>query len=271
VKLSRALAKAVVAPGKRVDIGAHDPRATSGFRKAEAQDRLAALGSRLRELQEILAAERLRKVLVVLQGMDTSGKDGTIAHVFENVNPQGVRVARFAVPTPEELAHDFLWRVHARAPAAGELVIFNRSHYEDVLVPTAHGTISSAEVKNRYAQINAFEALLAETGTTILKFFLLISRREQKERLLARLRDPTKVWKFERGDLRERALWREYTKAYEGLLEKTSTEAAPWRIIPSDRKWHRNLLVAGAIVEALEAMHLKYPPRPPGLRKVRIR
>ena len=270
MKLARALERAVVAPGKRVDLDARDPRATSGFRKSEAQDRLEALGRRLRELQGILAAERSRKVLVVLQGIDTSGKDGTIAHVFEHVNPQGVRVARFSVPTAEELAHDFLWRVHARVPAAGEMAIFNRSHYEDVLVPSAHGKISPAGLKNRYAQINAFEALLAETGTTILKFFLHISRAEQKERLIGRLRDPSKVWKFERGDLRERALWKEYAKAYEGLLERTSTAAAPWRIIPADRKWHRNLLVAGSIVEALEAMHLKYPPRPPGLGKIRV-
>lgn len=269
--LAAALAAARVSPGDRVRLTRRDPRASSGLTKRRGEARLAVLGRRLRELQEVLAAQRRRKVLVVLQGMDTSGKDGTISHVFENVNPQGVEVARFTVPTDEELAHDFLWRVHARVPAAGQITIFNRSHYEDVLVPRVHRTIEPAVWRERYALINAFEAILVSTGTTILKFFLHISKKEQKERLAARLSDPKKIWKFERGDLRERALWDRYQTAYEELLEKTSTREAPWFVVPADRKWHRNLLVAGALVTALERMDLKYPEPPAGLAGLRIR
>ena len=260
-----------VAPGERVRLAGRDPRAASGFTKKRAAASLTSLGRRLAGLQEILAAERRRKVLVVLQGMDTSGKDGTISHVFEHVNPQGVSVARFVVPTESERAHDFLWRIHARVPAAGEITIFNRSHYEDVLVPRVHGTVPPEVWRARYGQINAFEAMLSETGTTVLKFFLHISRKEQKERLAARLADPTKIWKFERGDLRERAHWDAYQRAYEDLLRETSTRAAPWWIVPADRKWHRNLVVASVLVDALERMDLRYPPPAPGLRKLRIR
>lgn len=268
--LGPVLAGARVAPGDRVRLSRRDPRASSGFSKRQGEARLLQLGRRLRELQEVLAAERRRKVLVVLQGMDTSGKDGTISHVFENVNPQGVVVARFNVPTAEEFAHDFLWRVHARVPAAGEITIFNRSHYEDILVPRVHRTLEPAVWRERYGQINAFEAILASTGTTILKFFLHISRKEQKERLAARLADPKKIWKFERGDLRERARWNLYQAAYEDILEKTSTREAPWFVVPADRKWHRNLIVAGVLVAAMEKMDLKYPEPPPGLSGLRI-
>jgi PPK2 family polyphosphate:nucleotide phosphotransferase len=203
--------------------------------------------------------------------MDTSGKDGTISHVFENVNPQGVEVARFDVPTADELAHDFLWRVHARVPAAGIITIFNRSHYEDVLVPRVHRTVEPSVWRERYGQINAFEAILASTGTTILKFFLHISRKEQKERLAARLADPKKIWKFERGDLRERAHWNPIRRRTRSSLEKTSTRDAPWFVVPADRKWHRNLVVAAALVAAMEKMDLKYPEPPPGLSGLRIR
>lgn len=271
MSLAKAFASTLVVPGGRVRLGDHDPGAASGFGKKEAEARIERLGARLNALQEVLAAERRRKVLVVLQGIDTSGKDGTIGHVFRHVNPQGVRVERFGVPTAEESAHDFLWRIHPRVPAAGEMTIFNRSHYEDVLAPRVHGTLSAPEWKERYDQINDFEALLSATGTTILKFFLHISRAEQKERLQARLADPTKIWKFERGDLRERALWTKYRKAYEELLEKTSTRHAPWCLVPADRKWHRNLVVSAVIVDALEKMDLRYPKPAPGLAKIRIR
>jgi PPK2 family polyphosphate:nucleotide phosphotransferase len=265
------LAATRVSPGDHVRLSRRDPRASSGLTKRQGEARLAALGKRLRALQEVLAAERRRKVLVVLQGMDTSGKDGTISHVFENVNPQGVEVARFTVPTGEELAHDFLWRVHARVPAAGQITIFNRSHYEDVLVPRVHRTIEPEVWRARYGLINAFETILASTGTTVLKFFLHISKKEQKERLAERLADPQKIWKFERGDLRERAHWDRYQAAYEELLEKTSTREAPWFVVPADRKWHRNLVVASALVAAMEKMDLKFPPPLPGLGKIRIR
>jgi PPK2 family polyphosphate:nucleotide phosphotransferase len=269
--LASALAGARVASGDHVRLARRDPRASSGFSKRQGEARLVALGRRLRELQEMLAAERRRKILVVLQGMDTSGKDGTISHVFENVNPQGVVVARFNVPTAEELAHDFLWRIHARVPAAGEITIFNRSHYEDILVPRVHRTVEPAVWKERYGQINDFEAVLASSGTTILKFFLHISRKEQKERLAARLADPKKIWKFERGDLRERARWSLYQAAYEDILQKTSTRESPWFIVPADRKWHRNLIVAGVLVAAMDKMDLKYPDPPAGLAGLRIR
>jgi PPK2 family polyphosphate:nucleotide phosphotransferase len=269
--LASALAGARVASGDHVRLARRDPRASSGFSKRQGEARLVALGRRLRELQEMLAAERRRKILVVLQGMDTSGKDGTISHVFENVNPQGVVVARFNVPTAEELAHDFLWRIHARVPAAGEITIFNRSHYEDILVPRVHRTVEPAVWKERYGQINDFEAVLASSGTTILKFFLHISRKEQKERLAARLADPKKIWKFERGDLRERARWSLYQAAYEDILQKTSTRESPWFIVPADRKWHRNLVVAGVLVAAMDKMDLKYPDPPAGLAGLRIR
>jgi len=266
-----ALSAARVSPGDHVRLSRRDSRASSGLTKRQGEARLAALGKRLRALQEVLAAERRRKVLVVLQGMDTSGKDGTISHVFENVNPQGVEVARFTVPTGEELAHDFLWRVHARVPAAGQITIFNRSHYEDILVPRVHRTLEPAVWRERYGQINAFEEILASTGTTILKFFLHISRKEQKERLAARLADRKKIWKFERGDLRERAHWNLYQAAYEDILEKTSTREAPWFVVPADRKWHRNLVVASALVAAMEKMDLKFPEPPAGLARLRIR
>jgi PPK2 family polyphosphate:nucleotide phosphotransferase len=265
-----ALAAVRVSPGDHVRLSRRDSRASSGLTKRQGEARLAALGKRLRALQEVLAAERRRKVLVVLQGMDTSGKDGTISHVFENVNPQGVEVARFSVPTGEELAHDFLWRVHARVPAAGQITIFNRSHYEDVLVPRVHRMIEPEIWRARYALINAFETILVSTGTTILKFFLHISKKEQKERLAARLADPKKIWKFERGDLRERAHWDRYQAAYEELLEKTSTREAPWFVVPADRKWHRNLVVASALVAAMEKMDLKFPEPPAGLARLRI-
>jgi PPK2 family polyphosphate:nucleotide phosphotransferase len=227
--------------------------------KNEAKEALEALTGELEALQELLYAERKHKLLVVLQGMDTSGKDGTIRHVFEGVNPQGVRVASFKVPTPIELDHDYLWRVHLQTPGRGEVVIFNRSHYEDVLVVRVHQLVPEEVWKRRYDQINAFERLLADEGTTILKFFLHISLDEQKRRLQERLDDPTKHWKFATGDLAERKLWSAYQEAYEDALGKTSTEWAPWYIVPADRKWFRNLVIASVIVETLKGLKMSYP------------
>jgi PPK2 family polyphosphate:nucleotide phosphotransferase len=197
--------------------------------------------------------------LIVLQAMDTGGKDGVIRRVFDGVNPQGVRVASFKVPTQEELDHDYLWRVHKVTPGNGEMVIFNRSHYEDVLVVRVHNYVPPEVWKKRFEQINHFERLLAENGTTILKFFLHIDLDEQKERLQARLDDPAKRWKFRLGDLKERKLWDDYMQAYEDVLSKTSTDYAPWFIVPANRKWYRDLIVSSVLVETLQGLNMKFP------------
>ncbi len=255
------IARYRVEPGTRIDLSHFDAGDTSAFPdgKGKTKEVFARLNGRLEELQEMLWAEHRHKVLVVLQGMDTSGKDGTIGHVFDGVNPLGVRVAAFKAPSPEELEHDFLWRVHPKVPASGEMVIFNRSHYEDVLAVRVHRLVPAEVWKARYDQINAFEQLLSESGTTILKFYLHIDADEQKERLQARLDDPTKRWKFRRGDLADRKLWPDYTAAYEDVLARTSTAHAPWTIVPANKKWYRNLVVATALVEALEKLDMKYP------------
>jgi PPK2 family polyphosphate:nucleotide phosphotransferase len=250
-----------VKPGSQVDLSQWDPDDKSAFEggKREAREALLALNERLEALQELLFAEGKQRVLIVLQAMDTGGKDGTIRHVFEGVNPQGVKVAGFGVPTEEELAHDYLWRVHKRTPGKGEIVIYNRSHYEDVLVVRVHNLVPPEVWGKRYDQINGFERTLADEGTTILKFYLHISKGEQKERLQARLDTPHKRWKFQLGDLEERKLWLEYMAAYEAMLSKTSTEWAPWTIVPANRKWYRNLVVARVIVETLEGLDMRYP------------
>lgn len=251
----------LIEPGAKVSLAEHDPNSTGDFKdgKKEGQAALEELNQELQSLQELLYAENKHKILVVLQAMDTGGKDGTIRRVFDGVNPQGVKVASFKVPTPEELAHDFLWRVHKVVPGRGEMVIFNRSHYEDVLVVRVHGLVSERVWKRRYDQINDFERMLAETGTTILKFFLYIDLDEQKERLQARLDDPTKHWKFNIGDLAERRLWNKYIKAYEDVLERTSKEHAPWYVIPANRKWYRDLVISTVLVETLKGLKMDYP------------
>jgi PPK2 family polyphosphate:nucleotide phosphotransferase len=223
----------------------------------------------LRDLQEILYAEHKHKLLVILQGIDTAGKDGTIEHVFGDVNPQGTKVANFKVPTSRELDHDYLWRVHQHTPGSGEIVIFNRSHYEDVLVVRVHSLVSKKVWEKRYAHINAFERLLADEGTTILKFFLYIDKKTQAERFLARLDRPHKRWKFNPGDLEERKHWEDYIAAYEDMLSKTSTDAAPWYVIPSDRKWYRNLVVASVIVEKLKSLNMQVPDEVPEIDSYR--
>jgi PPK2 family polyphosphate:nucleotide phosphotransferase len=260
-----------VKPGEKVDLDRADAGATPGIRgKAKALKLLASLSDRLEVLQEKLWAEHRRKVLVVLQGMDTSGKDGTIAHVFRSVNPLGVRVAAFKSPTPAERDHDFLWRVHPLVPGAGEMAIFNRSHYEDVLAARVHDLVPKEAWKRRYAQINDFERLLAETDTLILKFFLHISLDEQKKRLEERLNDPLKRWKFRLGDLDDRKLWGDYMRAYEDLLRKTSQPHAPWYLVPADKKWYRNLVVASVLVEALENLKIADPKPVEDLSGVKI-
>ena len=254
-----------VPPGTRVQLGEIDPGGTPGLRGGSGQERATAEAAHadnvavLQDLQVRLWAEARRSVLVVLQGMDTAGKDGTIRHVFGPLNPQGAGVVGFKQPTPEELSHDFLWRVHQHAPAAGRVVVFNRSHYEDVLVVRVHGLVGKAVWRRRYDQINRFEELLAAGGTTILKFFLHISPDEQKERLQARLDDPAKRWKFSAGDLEERRLWGEYRAAYEDAISRCSTGHAPWFVIPADRKWYRNWAISSIVREALERLD----PQPP--------
>ena len=254
--------KYLVKPGSnKVDLSQWDPNDEGDFKhsKKAALAQVTAMDRRLDALQEILYAENKHKVLIVLQGMDTSGKDGTIRHVFEGVNPQGVRVASFKIPTPEELEHDYLWRVHKQVPSAGEIVIFNRSHYEDVLIVRVHNLITTDVCRKRYEQINAFERLLAENGTAILKFFLYIDLDEQKQRLQARLDDPTKQWKFNPDDLKERKLWPEYMSAYSETLAQTSTDYAPWYVVPANHKWYRDLVVSTILIQTLDKLNLKYP------------
>ncbi len=249
-----------VKPDSTVDLSEWDPNDTSAFDggKQEAQAELLQLNLRLEALQELLYAEHKHRLLIVLQAMDTGGKDGTIRQVFEGVNPQGVRVASFKAPTAEELDHDFLWRIHKHTPGKGEMVIFNRSHYEDVLVVRVRQLAPPEVWRERYAHINAFERMLAGEGTTVLKFYLHIDRDEQKKRLQARLDEPDKHWKFNLDDLGERRLWPDYMKAYEDALSLTSAKWAPWYIVPANRKWYRNLVVATTIVETLEGLDMHY-------------
>ena len=251
----------LIKPGTRVELKKHDPDDTSAFDgdKEDSKEVLADLVQRLNDLQEALYAERKHRVLVVLQAMDTGGKDGTLRSVFGPLNPQGVRVASFKVPSPEELDHDYLWRIHKQTPGKGEMVVFNRSHYEDVLVVRVHSLVPKDVWSRRYEHIRAFERMLVQEGTTILKFFLHIDKEEQKARLQARLDEPTKLWKFNPSDLDERKLWPNYIKAYEDALSHTSTRSAPWFVIPANRKWYRNLAVASIMVKRLERLHMEYP------------
>ena len=250
-----------VPPGTGFSLAARDPAATDGAPgdKKATKRALDDLATRLAELQDRLYAESAQSLLVVLQAMDAGGKDGTVKHVFAGVNPQGVRVTSFKVPTAEELAHDFLWRIHAHAPGRGEIAIFNRSHYEDVLVARVHELVDESTWRRRYRHINHFEWLLHDSGTRIVKLFLHISREEQAVRLQARLDDPSKRWKFNPGDLGERARWDDYMAAYEEAIARTSTEHAPWYVVPADRKWFRNWAVSRIVIEALEAMDPRYP------------
>ncbi len=257
--------------GDRVRLKDYDPGYAGEFDSKQAiKDPLMADLNRLAELQEVLYADGKRALLVVLQGIDTGGKDGTIEHVFSGLNPQGVQVTAFKQPTAIELAHDFLWRVHLATPPRGYIGIFNRSHYEDVLVVRVHNLAPKKEWKKRYEFINRFEEMLTENGTTILKFFLYISKDEQKKRFQARLDDPNKQWKFALGDLKERELWDDYIAAYEGALTECNTEYAPWHIVPANHKWYRNFIVTRTIVETMAAMHLKYPEPKEDLSNVTI-
>jgi PPK2 family polyphosphate:nucleotide phosphotransferase len=235
----------------RIKLKDFDPREDGGLKRKEGEEKTARLIEELVELQELLYAVQLQSVLIILQGLDTSGKDGTIRHVAGPLNSQSCTVTSFKVPTEEELAHDFLWRVHTQTPRVGHIKIFNRSHYEDVLVVRVHQFVPEAVWRSRYEQINAFERLLADSATIILKFYLHISKDEQEERLLEREKDPVKSWKLSVSDWQERENWDDYTAAYEDALNRCSTKPAPWFIVPADRKWFRNLAVAEALRNAL--------------------
>jgi PPK2 family polyphosphate:nucleotide phosphotransferase len=259
-------------PGTRIRLSDRAAGPPAGApSKDEALGKIDGLVERIDRLQEALYAEGKRALLVVLQGRDTAGKDGAIRKVFGPLNPQGLVVTSFKAPTTLEQAHDYLWRVHLAVPPTGAIGIFNRSHYEDVLVVRVHKLVPESVWRPRYEQINLFERILTENGVTILKFFLHISRKEQLERLRARLDDPAKYWKFSEGDLAERDKWAAYTAAYQEALARTSTRVAPWWVVPADKKYLRDLVVAQVVAETLERMNPKYPGPPEGLNELRRR
>jgi PPK2 family polyphosphate:nucleotide phosphotransferase len=259
-------------PDTEVKLSQRSTSDTDGFngKKQDAEPVLAELNAKLADLQGRLFAEGKHRLLVVLQGMDTSGKDGTIKHVFHNVNPLGVRVANFKRPNDTELAHDYLWRIHEHTPGTGHITIFNRSHYEDVLVVRVHGLVPKAQWSRRYRHIREFERMLTDEGTVVRKFFLHISKDEQKARLEERLQNPEKQWKFEHGDIEERKRWDDYQKAYEVALSETSTDHAPWYVVPSDRKWYRNLVISQVLIDTLESLRMRYPEPEQGLENITI-
>jgi PPK2 family polyphosphate:nucleotide phosphotransferase len=248
----------LVPAGKPFRLRDRDPADASLF-DAAAEGQLERLSERINELEDVLCAAHDRSLLIVLQGMDGSGKDEIIRDVFRRVDPSRLRVAAFGEPTALERDHDFLWRVHAKAPARGEIVIFDRSHYEGVLVERVHEVVKPAVWRKRFDEINAFEETLMNHGTVLVKCFLHMSKEEQKRRLEERLEDPRKSWKFSEADLRERQLWPRYMRAYEEAIRRTSTRRAPWWVVPSDERWHRDLVVAQLIVDALASLRLRYP------------
>lgn len=261
-----------VGPNSKLRLGRIDTRSTPGWDgdKQAGLVRVQELNDRLEELQELLWAEGKNRVLVVLQAMDAGGKDGTIRHVFDGVNPSGVKVAAFKKPSESELARDYLWRVHQHVPADGELVIFNRSYYEDVLAVRVLELVPEKRWKKRFSHIRHFEQLLVDEGTTIVKIFLHISKEEQKERLQARLDEPEKNWKFDPGDLETRSKWDDYQDAFEEAIQETSTESSPWFVVPADRKWYRNIAVSEILVQTLEDLTMRFPAPAPGLDEITI-
>ncbi len=253
-----------VKPGTIVDLASLPTRSDAGWDgdKKEGKKRVKELAKHLRNLQRVFYADGSHRLLIVLQAMDTGGKDSTIRDVFGRMNPQGVKVTSFGVPTPPELAHDYLWRVHPHVPGNGQIAIFNRSHYEDVLVVRVANLVPEGRWRRRYDHIVAFEEMLADEGTTILKFFIHISREEQKERLESRLEDPDKNWKFNPADLDTRARWDDYAAAYSEMLGRTSTARAPWYVIPGDRKWYRKLVIGEITIDLLDSLDLHTRPIP---------
>lgn len=251
----------IVAPGAKVQLGKIDPAYTGKHESHEtAREETAKEVARMDRLQYLLYADASQSLLIVLQGLDAAGKDGVIRHLFTGMNPQGTRVFGFKEPTKEELAHDFLWRAHIRAPAKGEVVIYNRSHYEDVLVVRVHDLVPRSVWSQRYDLINGFEKMLHQNGTRILKFYLHISPQEQLERFRQRLDDPARHWKISDSDYSERELWPKYVEAYEEAIARTSTKEAPWYTIPSNHKWFRNLAISQIIADSMDEMGLKLPP-----------
>ncbi|MGI9616083.1 MAG: polyphosphate kinase 2 family protein [Acidimicrobiales bacterium] len=262
-----------VKPGSKLDLGEVDTRATKFWDPDDregADAQLLALNERLEALQELLWAQGSERVLVVLQAMDAGGKDGTVKRVLEGVNPSGVRVAAFKKPNDDELSRDYLWRIHRHVPGDGELVIFNRSHYEDVLVVRVMDLVPKKRWSKRYDHIVNFEQMLADEGTTIVKIFLHISRDEQRERLQARLDEPEKNWKFDKGDLVPRARWDDYQEAFEDAITATSTDDAPWYVVPADRKWYRNLVISEIVIQTLEGLDMSYPEADPEIANITI-
>ena len=259
--------KYLVSGKNKIHLKDFDPNDSSEFngKKKAGEEALIEINKEIETLQEQMFAEGKRRLIVLVQAMDTAGKDGVIRHVFEGVNPSGVRVAAFKAPSAVELSHDYLWRVHAQTPGKGEIVIFNRSHYEDVLVVRVRNLAPKEVWSKRYDHIKNFEKMLTDEGTTILKLFLNIDLQEQAQRFLARVEDPTKTWKFNPGDLEERQLWQQYMEAYEDVLNKTSTDYAPWYVIPSNKKWYRNLLVANILRDTLKGFKMSYPEPPADL------
>jgi PPK2 family polyphosphate:nucleotide phosphotransferase len=254
------------------DLAAISPQAKpySSGDKAADKARVEALADELDALQDLFYADRRHRLLVVLQGTDTSGKDGTLRGVFGRMSALGVHTVGWKAPTEPERAHDHLWRIHQRVPADGELMIFNRSHYEDVLVPVVNGWITPAQTKERYAHINDFERMLTETGTTVVKFLLHISKDEQRARLQERLDDPTKRWKFAAGDLEVRKQWKHYQQAYANAISATGTPWAPWTVVPADSKTHRNLMIATVMKQVFQSLKLRYPPDDPAIAKLKV-
>jgi PPK2 family polyphosphate:nucleotide phosphotransferase len=262
----------VRAEGTAVSLAALDPAAKpfSLGSKTRDQQAVAAIAEELDGLQNLLFADRRFRLLVVLQGTDTSGKDGTVRGLFSRTSPLGVHTVGWQAPTQAEKDRDFLWRIHQKVPAAGEITVFNRSHYEDVLVPVVNGWIDPEQTRQRLAQINDFERLLAQNGTVILKCLLHIGKDEQRERLQARIDDPAKHWKFSLGDIEVRQQWDDYQRAYDQLLNATSTPWAPWTVIPADSKTHRNLMVGTLVRDTLQRLGLRYPPENPALKGLRV-
>jgi PPK2 family polyphosphate:nucleotide phosphotransferase len=259
-----------VKPHQKIKLAEVDPEDTGGLKKDEAKELLVQNIERMAELQNVLYAEGKHALLIVLQAMDAGGKDGTIRSIMSGVNPQGVVVTSFKAPTPEELAHDFLWRIHQAAPPHGMIGIFNRSHYEDVLIVRVKNLVPKKVWQARYDHINNFEQLLVDNGVTILKFYLHISKEEQKKRLQARLVEADKRWKFNPGDLGERARWDDYMQAFEDVFEKCSSKAVPWYIVPANKKWYRNVVISETIVKTLESLNMKYPEPAEGLEQIVI-
>lgn len=261
-----------VRPGRPVRLADIDPDADGGFAdKDEARTSLSMDLDRLRDRQRLLYADDRHALLVVLQAMDTGGKDGTIRHVMSGMNPVGCAVTSFKVPSAEEMAHDFLWRVHRSVPPRGVIGVFNRSHYEDVLVVRVHELVPAEVWRERYEQINEFERILTQNGVTVVKFYLHISKKEQKRRLQARLEDPQKNWKFSEGDLAERKLWKDYMEAYEEAINRCSTEWAPWYVVPANVKWARDAMVARVLLQTMDSMKLRWPKVPARVAKLKIR